>query len=254
MSIQANQTGNEVYKDIMLLTGWGSTCAVWDPIIPALTNAFQINCISPSWIIDSPDDGSLANVDDYIETLGNRLKSPTHIIAWSMGGLLAIKLAARFPERIGKLCLIASVPKFVSKDKTCSAIDYSWFSQFTKQYQKEPLATLSKFLTLQVSGDSNAKAALRFLKNVSHFQHYDLMECGRGLNLLGQLDLLETMKTLKCPCLFVQGDKDAVVNPEITQHVASVTHANIKLLAGAAHAPHVSHPDEISEIILNYLQ
>ncbi len=240
-------------KDILLLTGWGATCTVWELIIPALTDGCQINCVVPSWLEDSEIEGSLSDVDNYIEKLATTISTPTNIVAWSMGGLLAIKLASRFPGLVENICFISSVPTFVSEGNKHAGIDYHWFNQFINQYQAQPLATLNKFLTLQVKNDASVRTCLRFLKKACDFERYDLIECGYGLRLLQQLDLLEELKRLKCKTSFVHGSSDAVVNLQSAQYAAYISNSPLSIISQAGHTPHISQPDEVARLIKTHL-
>lgn len=240
-------------KDILLLTGWGATCTVWKPIIPALTDGCQLNCVIPTWHEDSEIQGSLSDVDSYIEKLAATISVPTNIVAWSMGGLLAIKLASCFPELVENISFISSVPTFVSEGNKNAGIDYQWFNQFINQYQAQPLATLNKFLTLQAKNDASVRACLRFLKKACDFEHYDLIECGHGLKLLQQLDLSEELKRLKCKTSFIHGSGDAVVNLQSAQHAAYISNSPLSIISDAGHTPHISQPDEVARIIKTHL-
>ena len=240
-------------KDILLLTGWGATCTIWEPIIPALSDGCQINCVIPSWHKDSQLEGSLRDVDGYIEKIAATLSMPINIVAWSMGGLLAIKLATRFPELVENICFISSVPRFVSAENKNAGIDYQWFNHFLDQYQSQPVATLNKFLTLQVTNDASARACLRFLKKACDFERYDLVECGVGLTLLQQLDLSEQLTLLKCKTSFIHGSSDAVVNVPSVQYAAYISNSPLSIISDAGHTPHISQPDVVARIIKTYL-
>lgn len=238
---------------MLLLTGWGATCKVWDPIIPALSNGCQINCLTPSWLQDSQIESSLSNMGDYIEKLAATIKAPVNVVAWSMGGLIAILLATRFPALVNSICFISSVPKFVNADNQNTGIDYQWFNKFVDQYQNSPAETLKKFLTLQVKNDSLARNCLRVLKDACDLNNYNITECGYGLNLLQQLDLLKQLQSLKCKTLFIHGDSDAVVSLESAQYAASISNSPLVVIAQAGHVPHISRPAEVASIINNYL-
>ena len=240
-------------KNILLLTGWGATCTVWEPIIPALCDGCQVNCVIPSWLNNSVIEDSLANTDAYIEKLAATITMPTNIVAWSMGGLLAIKLATRIPQLIEHICFISSVPKFVCIDNENSGIDYQWFNQFLDQYQSQPVATLNKFLTLQVKNDAAVRTCLRFMKKACEFENYDLIECEAGLRLLQQLDLTEQLTQLKCNTSFIHGSVDAVVNLKAAQHAASITNSPLSTIPQAGHTPHISQPEAVARIINMYL-
>ena len=238
---------------MLLLTGWGATCTVWEPIIPALSECFQVNCVTPSWLDSETVGASLCNIEAYIEKLASQIHKPTNLVAWSMGGLLAIKLAARVPEFIQSVCFISSVPKFVCADNENAGIDYDWFNNFMSQYQQDAISTLNKFLVLQVKNDTFARPALRLLKSACVFDEYDLVECACGLELLQQQDLSEQLMNLQCKKIFIHGGRDAVVNMQAAQNAAVSSNAQFCLVSNAGHAPHVSHPNNVAEFIKTHV-
>ncbi|MFK8028022.1 MAG: alpha/beta fold hydrolase [Gammaproteobacteria bacterium] len=239
-------------KNVLLMPGWGATCKVWESIIPVLSEGCQINCLPPTWSSASEINGSLSHLDDYISNVAALIKAPTNIVAWSMGGLLAIKLANRFPQLVEQICFVSSVPKFVSEDNQNTGIDYQWFNQFVAQYQSQPIATLKGFQTLQVKNDAAARNCLRSLVKASDFENYNLTECGFGLRLL-QEDLSEEFIALQCNTCFIHGDADAVVNLKSVEHAAYISNSPLSILSQAGHAPHVSQPDAVARIIKSYL-
>lgn len=236
-------------KEILLFTGWGATCDVWEMIIPALSEGYQINCHVPSWLTENKMHASLSNFDEYIDELGAASKNSKYVIAWSMGGLIAIALAKRYPQLIKKMCFVSSVPNFVAKDDQYAGIDFDWFQKFLHQYQQQPLRTLKKFLTLQVKGDEFAKQTLAILKKCCWFDTYDLIECGHGLELLSKLNLKEDLTNLDCDTVFIHGKQDAVVASQAVQHVASYSNSPIHWIENAGHVPQLSHAEQVLCVI-----
>lgn len=239
-------------KNLLLMPGWGATCKVWESIIPVLSDGCQINCLQPTWSNMSDIKGSLSQLDNYISNVAASINTPTNLVAWSMGGLLAIRLATRFPQLVEKICFVSSVPKFVAEDNQNTGIDYQWFNQFLTQYQSHPMATLKGFQTLQVKNDSAARHCLRVLINACDFENYDLTECRLGLTLLKE-DLSEEFNALQCRTCFIHGDEDAVVSLKSVEHAAYISNSPLSIISGAGHAPHVSQPDAVARIIKSYL-
>lgn len=233
----------------MLFTGWGSTCDVWKPIIPALSERYQVNCHAPAWVEENTMASSMQDFDQYIDELAIALQAPVDVVAWSMGGLLAIALANKFPGKVNKICFISSVPTFVSDEDENAGIDYEWFQNFRQQYHHQALKTLKRFTAMQVQGDNFAKATLNKLKDISSFERYDLIECGFGLDLLSELNLKKELLSLEQEIIFIHGSKDVVVNVQAAQHVASIADAPIHLIEQAAHVPHLSHTQDVLRII-----
>ena len=238
-------------KNILFFTGWGATCSVWEGIIPALDQGYQINCITPSWAGNNSY-GSLSDIDAYVENVAKTIQSRVNIISWSMGGLIAIKLASRYPDLVSSICFVSSVPNFVSHDNTNSGIDFDWFAQFELNFANEPIATIKKFYVLQTMNDEFAKDALKRIKLYCDPQQFDLDECRFGLELL-KLNLFDELANIDCKKTFIHGNLDAVVNIQAAKNTASSTQSKFYVIEHAGHAPHVSHADQVCGIIKSYL-
>ena len=236
-------------KQILLFTGWGATCDVWNSIIPALSKRYQVNCHEPSWLGVKKMHTSLSHFDEYIDELASQLHHEKYIIAWSMGGLLAIALAKRYPQIVNKICFISSTANFVSQHDQYAGIDFDWFQSFYAQYQEQPVRTLKKFLTLQVKGDVHAKQTLIKLRNACPFEQYDLIECGHALQLLSKLNFKSDLSNLKCDVAYIHGRQDAVVNAQAVQHDASLSKSSLHCLEHAGHVPQLSHAQDVLNII-----
>lgn len=241
-------------EDIILLTGWGATNSVWEPIIPALSECGQINSIQPGWVKDSIIEASLGDFDVYIEKLSTTLNAQTRVIAWSLGGLIAIALASKKPELVKSICFISSTPNFVCENDNNAGIDYQWFQSFSGNFDKQPIETLQRFLLLQVKGDAFAKSTSRFLKNNFDFENYNLEECKHGLALLEKLNMSDKLTALTCKKMFIHGDKDAVVSLPSVHSAASLGCAQVHVIEGAGHVPQVSHSQAVIQLITQAFQ
>lgn len=181
--------------------------------------------------------------------LAKSIKYSTHVVAWSLGGLIAIRLATSFPALVNKIVFVSSAARFVSQEK---GIDPGWFDQFQREYDKQPIAVLKKFLALQVKGDEFSKTTLRQLRAANSIDLYNLDECRFGLSLLQELDLVAELKQLSSALAFVHGERDAVLPICAAQNSADLGNAEFYSIPAAGHAPHVSHPEEVANFIMDY--
>ena len=234
-------------KNILFFTGWGATCSVWEGIIPALDQGYQINCITPSWAGNNSY-GSLSDIDAYVENVAKTIQSRVNIISWSMGGLIAIKLASRYPDLVSSICFVSSVPNFVSDDNTKSGIDKKWFTQFELNFVNEPIATMKRFYVLQTMNDEFAKETIKRVRRYCDPKQYDFNECRYGLELL-KFNLTDEFANLECKTAFIHGDVDAVVNIQAARDAARSTQSEFYVVKHAGHVPHVSHAAQVCEII-----
>ncbi len=232
-------------KEIILFTGWGATCDVWKLIIPAISECYQANCHAPSWQAENTMHTGLKNFDQYIDQLAASINKSVFVLAWSMGGLLAIALATRHPNLVKNICFISSVPTFVAEHDANAGINFDWYQTFQHHYEQQPIKTLQRFLKLQVQGDAFAKSTLRELKNICPFEEYNLAECGVGLELLKKINYQAELSHLSCQICFIHGVEDAVVKVESARHFATLCQAPLHLIEHAGHVPHLSHPNEV---------
>lgn len=239
--------------NILLLTGWGTSCSVWHAIIPVLKERFHITCIQPSWLPENTRATSLKNFDQYVKELAAYIDDATNIVAWSLGGLIAIRLTSLFPSLVSKIAFIASTPCFVNQ-QTNIGIDYAWFQQFMCEFEQKPRIVLKKFLTLQTKGDEFGKTTLQDLRKHCRIEIFNLDECRHGLNLLAQSDLSQELQQLSSPKIFIHGEGDAVLPIQAGLHAAKLADTELYAIPHAGHAPHVSHPSQVNELLFDYFE
>lgn len=236
-------------NNLLLLTGWGATCNVWEPIIPALESRYQIKCVNPPWVKDNELSASLDNLDNYVGILSNSFKGQAvKVIAWSLGGLIAVRLAERYPELIKQIIFIASAPQFIADGNNQYCIDRNWFESFVKDFKDKPQDTLKKFIALQVKDDENAMGTARLLKKYCDVKYFNLDECYLGLKIL-EIPLLKELQNLKCTTSFIHGEKDSVLSYKAAEFAARQVNSEIQIVKNAGHVPHVSHPENTVPLI-----
>jgi len=98
--------------DIVLLHGFGSTGAIFDPLAQALSDRYAVHCP------DLPGHGRAANElarsDDrpafaeVVDRLLARLPERFELLGYSLGGRIALHLALAGGQRIGRLYLVST--------------------------------------------------------------------------------------------------------------------------------------------------
>lgn len=101
---------------VLLVHGWASTSAYWEPLATELLDAGQ-----SVWIVELPGyhrgevlpphfRWTLESAATSLAATAARNPSPVHIVGHSMGGSVALTLAARHPELVSSVALIGMVP------------------------------------------------------------------------------------------------------------------------------------------------
>jgi len=254
MNLTAMTTGTGA--DLVLLHGWGMNNAVWSVILPGLTAEKRVT------LIELPGHGGSLYRDDqrgldaWVAACLERAPRRADWIGWSLGGQIAQRAALMAPERIRRLMLVCSSPRFIRAHDWPHAMLQQTLHQFADALKRDHQQTLIRFLSLQVKGDDLARETLRLLRQeVAQHPVPDPQALEDGLELLLTIDLRAQLNRLQCPSFWLLGDKDALVPGSVQQDLLAlnIPNAGFQLLKGCAHAPFLSHPAQSLESIRRFL-
>ena len=68
-----------------------------------------------------------------------------------------------------------------------------------------------------------------------------------------EAEAVRLCRSLTCPVLVIGGDHDKIVPPERARRVAELTSAELLVIAGGGHAPHVRYPVAVNHAIREYV-
>jgi len=236
--------------DLILLHGWGMHSGIWEDTVEALCDHYRVT------ILDLPGHGYSRNV-----TVGSSLgaltqavaavvpKTPAIWLGWSLGGLIAQRLAIECPKRVTKLILVGSSPCFVRRSNWPHAMELAVLRQFADSLNRDYRATMKRFLALEVHGSDHANEQLRVLRELV-FQHGE-PDCNAlrdGLQVLQEADLRAKLHHIQCPTLMLLGRRDNLVPPNAGPATcALLPNVRSHVFEQAAHAPFFSHSQQFIE-------
>lgn len=239
--------------DLFLVHGWGLNGAIWSGVRAALEADYRVTTVDLPGHGRSP--GGSFDLDSASTALLEAAPAQASWIAWSLGGLLALRAAQQAPERIANLTLVASSPRFVQAPDWPHAVPAAVLAQFLDELQLDYRATLSRFLALQVRGSEEAGGTLRELRRLL-FAHGepDPAALAAGLDILRDADLRPELERLALPLRFIMGARDTLMPAAAARACAAVMpKAEVAVIAGAGHAPFLSHRDAFLEALLPFL-
>jgi pimeloyl-[acyl-carrier protein] methyl ester esterase len=129
------------------------------------------------------------------------------------------------------------------------------FDGFHASLLDDPEATLGRFLSLQVRGGEDARETLRRVRaGISKPPQPRPEALLAGLDLLREEDLRCRLADIPQPALWLFGKRDTLVPAAVAERVALLMpNARCQTIAGAAHAPLLSHGDQAAEAISEFL-
>ena len=242
--------------DIVLLHGWGLHGGVFDPVIGRLAKRHRVTRIDLPGHGRSRDVLPQGGLDGWVEALAAVAPPRAVWLGWSLGGMLALRLARQLPARVHGLLLCCTTPKFVAAPDWPPAQQAATLARFAADLRQDYRATVQQFLALQVQGDDCARAVLRDLR-ARVFAHGDPHPDGLagGLAILRDTDLRKALPDIAVPARVIMGQHDRLTPPAAGEYlVRQLPRAQYHVVPRAAHAPFLSHPDEFLQHTQTFLE
>jgi pimeloyl-ACP methyl ester carboxylesterase len=174
------------------------------------------------------------NVDECCDAIAKDLPDACILCGWSLGGMLAARLAGLYPFKVKGLITLASNVKFVANKNWPQAMAAEVFNDFFESFSVDAKKTLLRFALLQVKGDPEAKKQLAVLKNCASNDENLLV----GLEYLSAIDNRKILsEQVLCPALFVFGEKDILVPLSAVDEMKNVIneHQQVVIIANKGH-------------------
>ena len=184
--------------------------------------------------------------DFYAATddIAARLHPGTRLCGWSLGAQMALAIAARAPEKVGKLVLIAGTASFVQREGWPHAMPPEMLAEFAADVATDIEAILPRFVGGFNRGDARSKDVTRQLLELAD-PRPPAATLATGLNWLRDVDLRPLAPLVKAPTLLLHGAADPLMPlPAAEALAALIPGARLEVLAGCAHASSISRPDE----------
>ncbi len=292
MSLHVESIGSGA--PLVLLHGWGMHGGVWSDVAEKLATDFRVHSVDlPGYgrsamihlppkgemaIAPSPIGGGLGRgstlaesetpslalprrerelvlLDEIVSTLASHFAEPLAVCGWSLGGQIALRWAAREPDKVRRLILVASTPCFAEREDWLFGMASDVLGKFATELEQNYAATLRRFIALQLRGGENERELLAILRERLFSRgEPDMGALRAGLNILRDADLRGELPDVKQPTMIIAGECDKLTPPEAAYYLAQVMpSARVVEVKGAAHAPFLSHPEIFVEQLKSFL-
>lgn len=242
---------------VVLLHGFGASLHTWEPWAEALAGSFRVISLDlPGGGLSGPDptgDYSDARSLDIIASLLDDLGlARTSLIGNSMGGRIAWRFAAEFPERVERLVLIApdgfSSPGF----------EYGVAPEVPAVLRLMRHALPRSVLRMNLQAAYADPAAL---SDAVVQRYHDLMLAPGNrdalLDRMAQVMLVPPeplLGRIQAPTLLVWGEQDAMVPfSNADDYLAALPDARLVSFADLGHVPHEEAPARSLPPVLEFL-
>jgi pimeloyl-[acyl-carrier protein] methyl ester esterase len=223
---------------------------VFDALAERLAADFEVRAF------DLPGHGGRISLPDntlaaWADDLAHALPDHATLVGWSLGGQVALRAALDHPEKVERLVLLAATPKFLAADDWAHGMPAGDLAAFADALRAEPEHTLLRFLSLQTRGMAGQKTLLHDLR-ARLFAAPPATDAAlaAGLAILRDTDLRDEVRDVAQPTLVVHGALDTLTPKGAGAWLAAaLPQARHVEIPRAAHAPHLSHADEVAAAI-----
>jgi pimeloyl-[acyl-carrier protein] methyl ester esterase len=245
---------------IVLLHGWGLHSGLWGPLVARLARRHRVLAV------DLPGHGHSAPVEPFtLDAVAAAVAvavdgaldaaQPPVVLGWSFGGLVALQWALARPGRVAKLVLVGATPRFAAAADWPHAMAPATLRQFADELRVAYRHTLQRFLALQVHGSEHGRAALAAMRHELFARGEPAAAVlAHALDALIAADLRAQLPAVTVPTLVIAGTRDALAPAAAGAWLArALPDARYVEIAGAGHAPFLSHPDAFATALEGFL-
>jgi pimeloyl-[acyl-carrier protein] methyl ester esterase len=205
---------------------------------------------SPPPVASLPD---LAN--DIAAWLAAIAPGPVLLGGWSLGGMIALELAARADSPVDRLLLLAATPRFTAAEDWPHGLPQGQIQALRRNLARRFESTLGDFFALCFADGEVDVLRLREIRAfaVRPGGHPDRTAAAALLDLLTEHDQRPLLAEIRCPTLVVHGMLDRVTPVGAGQALAAaLPHGKLCGFAGLGHAPFWTRPAEVARVIREY--
>jgi 2-succinyl-6-hydroxy-2,4-cyclohexadiene-1-carboxylate synthase len=259
ISLNVEQAGDG--RPLLLLHGFTGSTRSWDGHAPAL--AARRRVISVDLIghgrSDAPADwrryAMECCVEDLLALLDTLSIADLDLLGYSMGGRVALQLAAAAPDRVRTLIVESGSPGLAGADERAArikadealaeGIDRDGLVAFVDLWERLPLFASQ----MRLPAETRARVRAQRLESDPR----GLANSLRGMGTGRQTSLWERLPSMSMPALLIAGALDAKYCDLATQMAAAMPHARARVIPDAGHTTHLEQPAAFQEAVLEIL-
>lgn len=156
--------GVKVSKTVCLIHGWGLGPRIWDDFICRMPEDWRsITLAMPGYGARESNADVYSDNNVIADHLIDKIPDNAILVAWSLGGLIAIRLAQHLGDRLEMLILLASTPCFTKKKDWSFGVTEEKINKVARQLTESREKALQQFIQETAVGDDSPRTTIRLL-------------------------------------------------------------------------------------------
>lgn len=239
---------------LVLLHGWAMHGGIFAPLVEALRGHRTLHVVDLPGHGHNRDCGVPLQLEAFACAVLEAVPDAPWC-GWSLGGLVALHAAARYPARVPALAMLCATPRFVVADDWPQGMPAAVFHGFADGLRADWRGTIDRFIALEAFGSDHMREELEMLRDAVLARGEPAPHVlADGLRVLERGDLRPVLPTLGVPSLWIAGRRDRLVNPQAMRVAAGLApRARFVEVEHAGHAPFLTHADQVAVALLDFL-
>ena len=235
---------------VVMAGSLGSTLSMWDPQVPELSARYRVVRYDTRGHGSSPVGDTTCRIDDLADdllALIDRLDvGPVHLVGLSLGGMTAMRLAARNPGRVRSLTVLCTSALLGPAE--------AWLTRAATVRDKGTGAVADAVVSRWFSPGFLAAEPDR----VAHFRDMIAGTPPEGYaaccEAIAAMDLRPDLPAITAPTLVIGGIQDPATPPPHLQAIAAgIADSTLLMLEPAAHLANVEQAAAVTAALLQHL-
>jgi 3-oxoadipate enol-lactonase len=251
VAVDAVVTGPADAPVVVLSNSLGATYQMWNPQVAALEERFRVVRYNTRGHGGSPVPDGPYSIDDLADDLVALLDrlgvGRAHLVGLSLGGMTALRVAARDAERVDRLAVLctgaqlppasgwtdrATTVRSGGSGAVATAVVERWFT--------------AKYL----SAHPEVRQAAEAMVTATPAQGY-----AACCEAIAALDLRDELASITAPTLAIAGADDPATPPPKLEEIATgVKNGKLLVVARAAHLANAEQPGIITPALIEHLE
>lgn len=255
-------------EPLLLVMGLGAPWQGWEPQLEAFSRQYRVICFDNRGVGASDKPVGRYTVSQLMEDTRGLLDhlriERAHVVGVSMGGMVAMELAARYPQRVGSLVLAATTPAADARMRwtmgriaaRVGAVAFTCGGSLQDRVAavKEELVQVWLPLIFSARPGGDEEAIVRRLMDAAFADGFPAVGTAGQLAACFAHDARERLRGIASRTLVLGGTTDAVFATERSAELArSISGARLELLHDVPHAINLVQPQAFNDVVLRFL-
>ena len=248
-------------RPLLLLHGFTGRGSSWGAHATALARRFRVA------VVDLPGHGRSGyaaparmsvgrTADDLATILAHLGAGPAHVIGYSLGARIGLRLAVAHPAAVAGLVLESPsagieneaqrAERRVADEALATRLERDGIADFVTAWERDPVFATHAALR---PGVVARQRAIR-LRSDAHGLAASLRGAGQG----AMEPLFDRLRAVTSPTLVIAGALDDRGRPRAETVARGIPGARLAVLDGIGHTPHLEHPARFRRLVLDFLQ